>query len=69
MEIAKWNPRHWKRLSEVHLKDQSGGKISGGVWFKECMCGYQVCDHHKAGSHCYKGGLREWEHTNILEMG
>lgn len=57
------------RLSEVHLRDQSGGKITSGVLFKDCMCGYQVCDHHKAGSHCYKWGPREREHTNILEMG
>ena len=40
------------RLSEMCLREQPGGEITGGVGFKECMCGYEVCDHHKAGRHC-----------------
>lgn len=40
------------RLSEVHLRDRSGGKIAGVGGFTECMYGYEVCDHHKAGRRC-----------------
>lgn len=69
-KLLKWSQATKRgRLSEVHLRDQSGGKITGGVGCKECTCGYEVCDRHKAGRHCYYWGLRKQEHSSILERG
>lgn len=39
------------RPPEMHHKDHSGAKITDVDGFKERMCGYEVCGHHKTGRH------------------
>lgn len=36
---------------EGHHKDQSEGKITDVVGFKECISGHEVCGHHKTSRH------------------